>query len=115
MMLPVVSVRRPVFASVIALLLVSFGIMAFTQLSTREYPDIAPPQVSVNTQYEGASADVVEKRITQPIEDEIGGIEGIRSIRSSSSDGRSSITVEFQLTRDIDAAANDVRDRVARA
>ncbi len=115
MMLPVISVRRPVFASVIALLLVSFGIMAFSQLSTREYPDIAPPQVSVNTQYEGASADVVEKRITQPIEDEIGGIEGIRSIRSSSSDGRSSITVEFELSRDIDAAANDVRDRVARA
>lgn len=115
MWLPQVSVQRPVFATVIALLLVSFGIMAFLQLSTREYPDMSPAQVSVQTDYEGAAADVVEKRITQPIEDEIGGIEGIRTIRSSSSDGRSSITVEFELGRDIDAAANDVRDRVSRA
>ncbi|MEE4277807.1 MAG: efflux RND transporter permease subunit [Halieaceae bacterium] len=115
MLLPDLSVRRPVFASVLALLLVSFGLMAFTQLSTREYPDISPPQVSVNTIYEGAAADVIEKRITQPLEDEIGGIEGIRTLRSSSSDGRSSITIEFELDRDIDAAANDVRDRVSRA
>ncbi|MEO1079865.1 MAG: efflux RND transporter permease subunit [Pseudomonadota bacterium] len=107
--------RRPVFASVMALLLISFGLMAFVQLSTREYPDISPPQVSVETLYDGAAADVVEKRITQPLEDEIGGIEGIRTIRSSSSDGRSSITIEFELDRDIDAAANDIRDRVSRA
>lgn len=115
MRLPELSVRRPVFASVLAMLLVSFGIMAFLQLSTREFPDISPPQVSVSTTYEGAAADVIEKRITQPLEDEIGGIEGIRAIRSSSSDGRSSITIEFELERDIDSAANDVRDRVARA
>ena len=115
MLLPDLSVRRPVFASAIALLLISFGMMAFLQLSTREYPDISPPQVSVETLYEGAAADVIEKRITQPLEDEIGGIEGIRTIRSSSSDGRSSITIEFELDRDIDAAANDIRDRVSRA
>jgi len=115
MLLPDLSVRRPVFASVIALLLISFGSMAFLQLSTREYPDISPPQVSVNTSYEGAAADVIEKRITQPLEDEIGGIEGIRTLRSSSRDGLSSITIEFDLDRDIDAAANDVRDRVSRA
>jgi multidrug efflux pump len=115
MRLPEISVQRPVFATVIALLLVAFGIMAFLQLTTREYPDISPIQVSVVTDYEGASADVVETRITQAIEDEIGGIEGIRSIRSTSSDGRSTITVDFQIGRDLDAAANDVRDRVSRA
>lgn len=115
MWLPEVSVTRPVFATVIALLLVSFGTMSFLQLQTREYPDLSPVQVSVTTTYEGASADVIETRITQPIEDEIGGIEGIRAIRSSSSDGRSNITIEFEIDRDLDAAANDVRDRVARA
>ncbi|WOJ97265.1 efflux RND transporter permease subunit [Congregibacter brevis] len=115
MRLPEISVQRPVFATVIALLLVSFGVMAFLQLSTREYPDMSPAQVSIVTNYEGAASDVVETRITQPIEDEIGGIEGIRTIRSSSADGRSTITVEFELGRDIDAAANDVRDRVSRA
>ena len=115
MRLPEISVQRPVFATVIALLLVAFGIMAFLQLPTREYPDISPIQVSVTTDYDGASADVVETRITQPIEDEIGGITGIRAIRSTSSDGRSTITVDFVLGRDLDAAANDVRDRVSRA
>jgi multidrug efflux pump len=115
MLLPDLSVRRPVFASVLALLLICFGVMAFFQLSTREYPDIAPPQVSVSTIYEGAAADVIEKRITQPLEDEIGGIEGIRTLRSSSMDGRSAITIEFELGRDLDSAANDVRDRVSRA
>ncbi|MEO0436559.1 MAG: efflux RND transporter permease subunit [Pseudomonadota bacterium] len=115
MRLPEISVQRPVFATVIALLLIAFGVMAFAQLSTREYPDIAPPQVSISTDYSGAAADVVETRITQPIEDEIGGIEGIRAIRSSSSDGRSNITIEFELSRDLDSATNDVRDRVSRA
>ena len=112
MRLPVLSVQRPVFATVLALLLVAFGIMAFTQMSTREYPDISPPQVSISTDYNGASAEVIETRITQPIEDEIGGIEGIRSISSSSRDGRSTISIEFEVGRDIDSATNDVRDRV---
>ncbi len=115
MKLPEISVQRPVFATVIALLLVAFGLMSFLQLPTREYPDISPIQVSVITDYEGAAADVIETRITKPIEDEIGGISGIRAIRSTSSDGRSIITVDFVIGRDIDAAANDVRDRVSRA
>tara|TARA_R100000900_G_scaffold62550_1_gene50083 strand:- start:54993 stop:58085 length:3093 start_codon:yes stop_codon:yes gene_type:complete len=109
------SVQRPVFATVLALLLAAFGAMAFSQLSTREYPDVAAPQVSVSTSYRGAAADVVETRITQVLEEELGGIEGVRSLRSSSIDGRSSINIEFDLSRDIDAAANDVRDKVARA
>ncbi|MFT7287596.1 MAG: multidrug efflux pump [Halieaceae bacterium] len=115
MRLPEISIQRPVFATVIALLLVAFGVMAFLQLTTREYPDISPIRVSVVTDYQGASADVMETRITQPIEDEIGGIEGIRSLRSTSSDGRSIITIDFEIGRDLDAAANDVRDRVSRA
>ncbi|TXS91396.1 efflux RND transporter permease subunit [Parahaliea maris] len=109
------SVQRPVFATVLALLLAVFGVMAFLQLSTREYPDVAIPAVSVSTVYRGAAADVVESRITQPLEDELGGIEGVRAIRSSSIDGRSNINIEFVLSRDLDAAANDVRDKVSRA
>lgn len=115
MKLAELSVKRPVFATVLALLLAAFGAMAFSQLSTREYPDVSPAQVSVRTVYSGAAADVVETRITQPIEDEISGIEGIRAIRSNSSDGSSSVNIEFELSRDIDAATNDVRDKVSRA
>jgi len=114
MWLPEVSVKRPVFATVIALLLAAFGSMAFTQLSTREYPDVSPAQISISTEYSGAAADVIETRITKPIEDEISGIDGIKAIRSSSKDGRSSINIEFELSRDIDAAANDIRDKVSR-
>jgi multidrug efflux pump len=115
MKLSELSVKRPVFATVLALLLAAFGVMAFSQLPTREYPDVSPAQVSVRTVYSGAAADVIETRITQPIEDEISGIEGIRSIRSTSTDGSSSINIEFELSRDIDAATNDVRDKVSRA
>ena len=107
------SVKRPVFASVIALLLVVFGVVAFDRLPLREYPDIDAPIVTIDTNYRGASASVVETRITQQIEDRIAGVEGIRFIDSSSSDGRSRISIEFGLNRDIDAAANDVRDRIA--
>lgn len=114
MWLPEVSVKRPVFATVIALLLAAFGSMAFTQLATREYPDVSPAQISISTDYSGAAADVIETRITQPIEDEISGIDGIKSIRSSSRDGRSTINIEFELSRDIDGAANDIRDKVSR-
>ena len=109
-----VSVKRPVFASVINLLLVIFGIVAITLLSLREYPDIDPPIVSVDTDYPGASASIIETRITQVIEDRISGIEGIKNITSTSRNGRSSISIEFKLSRDIDAAANDVRERVSR-
>ena len=108
------SVKRPVFATVISLTLVAFGILSFSALPLREYPDITPPVVSISTSYPGASADVVESRVTTVVEDQISGIAGIKSIRSSSQDGRSSINIEFDLDRDIDDAANDVRDRVAR-
>lgn len=109
-----VCIKRPVFASVISLLLIAFGVLAFQRLPLREYPDIDAPVVSVRTDYPGAAANVVETRITEVIEDRISGLEGIRFIQSSSQDGRSDITIEFDLSRDIDAAANDVRDRVSR-
>ena len=109
-----VSVKRPVFAIVISLMLVAFGILSFNYLPLREYPDINPPVVSINTSYTGASAEVIETRITQVIEDQISGIAGIKSITSSSRDERSSVNIEFSLDRNIDEAANDVRDRVAR-
>jgi len=107
------SVTRPVFAAVVALLLIAFGAVAYERLPLREYPDIDPPVVSVEVTYPGASADVVESRITELVEDRIAGIEGIKSISSSSRDGRSDVTIEFEVDRDIDAAANDVRDRVS--
>ncbi len=115
MFLSDVSVRRPVFAIVMSLLLVAFGTLAFLELPVREYPDITPPVVSVDTRYSGASAAVVESRVTQVLEAEISGIGDIKSVRSRSSDGRSRISVEFDLDRNIDDAANDVRDRIARA
>jgi multidrug efflux pump len=106
-------VTRPVLATVLSLLLVAFGLVAFDRLPLREYPDIDPPVVSIETVYPGAAANVVETRITQLIEDRIAGVEGIRTIESSSQDGRSEITVEFDIDRDIDGAANDIRDRVS--
>jgi multidrug efflux pump len=109
-----VSVKRPVFATVISLMLVAFGILSFNYLPLREYPDINSPTVSVSTSYVGASSDVIETRITQVIEDQISGIEGIKAIRSTSMDEVSRVNVEFQLDRNIDEAANDVRDRVSR-
>ncbi|WP_078119492.1 efflux RND transporter permease subunit [Thiosocius teredinicola] len=113
MILSDVSVTRPVFASVMSLLLIAFGLVAFDRLPLREYPDIDPPVVSVETVYPGAAANVVESRITQVIEDRIAGVEGIQFIESTSEDGRSAITIEFDVSRDIDGAANDVRDRVS--
>ena len=88
-----VSVTRPVFASVISLLLIAFGLVAFDRLPLREYPDIDPPVVSIETTYPGAAANVVETRVTEIIEDRIAGVEGIRFVESSSADGRSTITV----------------------
>ena len=113
MLLSDISVTRPVFASVISLLLIAFGIVSFTRLPLREYPDIDPPVVSVSTTYQGAAANVIEARITQVIEDRIAGVEGIKFISSSSSDGRSRISIEFDVSRDIEAATNDIRDRVS--
>jgi len=108
-----ISVKRPVLAAVMSILLVAFGLLAFDRLPLREFPNIDPPVVSIDTVYRGASADVVESRITRIIEDRIAGVEGMRFIESSSEDGRSRIDVEFSVDRDIDAAANDIRDRVS--
>jgi len=108
------SVRRPVLATVISLLLVILGLLAASRLAIRELPDIESPIVSIETEYLGASADIVETKITQVIEDRVAGIEGIDKITSQSSDGRSSINLEFAPERDVDEAANDVRDRVSR-
>lgn len=108
-----ISITRPVFASVVSLLLLAFGIVSFLQMPLREYPDIDPPVVSIDTLYTGAAASVVETRITQPIEDRIAGIEGINFINSTSTDGRSRISIEFTTARNIDDAANDIRDRVS--
>ncbi len=113
MILSDTSVTRPVFASVLSLLLIVVGIVSFSRLSLREYPDIDPPVVSVDTAYQGASANIVETRITEVIEDRISGVEGIKFISSTSEDGRSRINIEFDVSRDIEAAANDVRDRVS--
>jgi multidrug efflux pump len=108
------SVRRPVFATVISLLLIIFGLMSLDRLPIREYPDIDRPVVSVTTSYVGASAPVIETKITQVVEDSIAGIEGILKIESESEDERSQVRIEFDVSRDIDGAANDVRDRVSR-
>jgi len=112
MLLSDVSIKRPVLATVIGLLLIAIGFVSFTRLALREYPDIDPPIVSIRTTYPGASANVVESRITEVIEDRIAGVEGIRFINSSSQDGQSAIAIEFDISRDMDSAANDVRDRV---
>jgi multidrug efflux pump len=109
------SVKRPVFASVISLLLVILGLLALARLPVREYPDVSPTVVSVDVTYRGASAEIVERKITQTIEDEISGISGVQKLTSNSMDERSTVTVEFGPDRDPDGAANDVRERVSRA
>jgi multidrug efflux pump len=114
MMLSDLSVRRPVFAAVAAIVLCVIGVAAFFFLPVRELPDVDPPVVSVSTRYAGASAEVIESRITEPIEQQVAGIQGIERINSTSRDGRSSVNIEFSLDRDIDDAANDVRDRISR-
>ncbi len=113
MILSDVSIRRPVFATVLSLLLIVFGLMAFDRLALREYPDVDSPVVSIEVRYPGAASTVVENTITQLIEDRIAGIEGMRFVESVSEDGRSVVTIEFDIERDIDAAANDVRDRIS--
>ena len=109
-----ISVKRPVFATVMSLLLVILGLLAATRLPIRELPNVESPVVSIDTTYRGASADVVETKITQVIEDRVAGLEGVTKITSQSLDGRSSIDLEFDPSRSVDEAANDVRDRVAR-
>ena len=115
MRLPEITVKRPVLATVFSMVLVIFGLFSYRELTVREYPDVDPPVVSVRTTYRGASAQIVESRITQVIEDAVAGIGGVKRIKSTSREESSSVNIEFNLRRDIDAAANDVRDRVARA
>lgn len=114
MLLSDISIKRPVLATVMNLLLVVLGVMAYGTLSVRELPDIDPPIVSVEVVYTGASAAVVETRVTQILEDAVSGIEGIESVDSRSRNGASNVTIEFGLGRDIEAATNDVRDAISR-
>ncbi|PSN10533.1 hydrophobe/amphiphile efflux-1 family RND transporter, partial [filamentous cyanobacterium CCP5] len=107
-------IRRPVFASVCSLLIILIGAVSFTRLPVREYPDIEPPIVSVSTVYPGANPQIVETEVTEILEDEINGVDGIETMTSTSSQGSSQITIEFQLDRDLDVAAQDVRGRVNR-
>lgn len=109
------SVRRPVLATVLSLIIIAFGAIAFTTLPLRELPDVDQPVVSISTSYPGASAQVVETQITRIIEDQLSGIEGVDVINATSRDGRSSINIEFTLDRDLEDAANDVRNAVSRA
>ena len=115
MFLPELSIKRPVLATVMSLLIILMGVISFLRLTVREYPKIDTPVVSVRTVYKGASPQVIESQVTQPLEDSISGIEGVKSIKSVSREEVSQITVEFVLEREVDAAANDVRDRVSRA
>jgi multidrug efflux pump len=114
MFLPELSIKRPVLATVMSLAIILVGVISFLRLTVREYPKIDTPVVSVRTVYKGASPQVIESQVTQPLEDSISGIEGVKSIKSVSREEVSQITVEFVTGRDTDAAANDVRDRVSR-
>lgn len=109
------SINRPVLASVFSILIVLFGIIGYSYLGVREYPSIDPPVINVRTAYTGASAEIIESQITEPLEKAINGIAGIRSISSASNLGSSQITVEFNLDANLEEAANDVRDKVSQA
>lgn len=115
MSLSSISIQRPVLSTVISLVIVLFGIIGYTYLGLREYPVVDPPVISVSTSYVGANSEVIESQITEPLEESINGIAGIRSLSSTSSNGRSSISVEFEIGTDLEAAANDVRDKVSQA
>ncbi|MEK7199036.1 MAG: efflux RND transporter permease subunit, partial [Bacteroidota bacterium] len=109
------SLKRPVLATVMNLMIILFGLVGFSFLAVRDYPAIDPPIISINTSYTGANADIIESQITEPLEKQVNGIPGIRSITSSSTLGSSNITVEFNLGVDLEAAASDVRDKVGQA
>src|SRR5881409_1862915 len=114
MTLPRISIQRPVLASMMSLALILFGVIGLSRLPVRELPDIDPPIVSVSTVYPGANASVVETEVTERLEEACNNIEGIKTITSQSREQISTITIEFDLSRDIDVAAADVRDRVSR-
>lgn len=115
MSLSTTSIKRPVLAIVMSLVLVLFGIIGFNFLGVREFPSIDPPNVSVRTSYPGANSDIIESQITEPLEKAINSIEGIKNISSSSNQGTSNINVEFNLSKNLEEAANDVRDKVSQA
>lgn len=115
MSLSTLSIKRPVFTIVMNLSIVLFGIIGYSFLGVREFPSIDPAQISIRTNYAGANADIIESQITEPIEKSINSIEGIRNITSTSTQGSSSITVEFNLDKNLETAANDVRDKVSQA
>ncbi len=114
MLLPEIAVRRPVLATVMSLVILLIGFIAFQRLPVREYPNVDTPVASVRTVYPGASAEIIESQVTKPLEDSLAGIEGVKTLKSVSREEVSQITVELVPERDVDAAANDVRDRVAR-
>lgn len=113
MSLSSISIRRPVLATVMSIAIVLFGVIGLLSVGVREYPSVDPPIVSISTSYIGASADVIESQITEPLEESVNGIAGIRTLTSTSRDGRSNIRVEFDLGVDLETAANDVRDKVS--
>src|SRR4051812_18079876 len=115
MSLSTLSIKRPVLAIVMTVVIILFGLIGYSFLGVREYPSIDPPVITVRTSYPGANADVVESQITEPLEKALNSIEGIRTISSSSNQGNSQITVEFNLDANLEAAANDVRDKVGQA
>jgi multidrug efflux pump len=109
------SIRKPVLAAVLSILLVIFGVVGFSFLGTREYPAVDPPVITVTTTYAGANPDVIESQITEPLEQAINGIAGVRIISSTSREQVSQITVEFDINVDLEAAANDVRSKVSQS
>ncbi|MFI5212179.1 MAG: efflux RND transporter permease subunit, partial [Ignavibacteria bacterium] len=115
MSLSATSIRRPVLSIVYSLILIIFGIVAFTFLEVREYPSVDPPIVTVSTNYPGANSDVIETQITEPLEQALNGIDGIKTLSSQSREGSSQITIEFDISRELEEATNDVRDRVSGA
>ncbi len=110
-----ISIKRPVLAIVMSLVILLFGGIGISLLGVREYPSVDPPVINVSTSYVGANSDVILAQITEPLEEQINGIQGIKSLTSTSADGRSNITVEFEVGADLEAAANDVRDKVSGA
>jgi len=114
MSLSATSIRRPVLAIVMSLVVIIFGLIGLTSLPVREFPSVDPPIINVRTSYPGANAEIIDSQITEILEASINGISGIRTLTSTSSDGGSNINVEFELGVDMEAAANDVRDRVSR-
>ncbi len=115
MSLSTLSIRRPVLAIVLAMAVVLFGLLGFSFLGVREFPSLDPPNITVSTSYRGASAEVIESQVTEPIEAAVNGVDGIRTLTSTSRDGRSTVQAEFDLGIDLERAANDVRDHVSRA